>query len=65
MNDSAKLSKSIEMLYLARWNVPKAADYCGLPNREMEKIFSERVRVGKLPLLEWGVPNPIQLHLGL
>jgi len=65
MTDRLKLSEALEMLYLARWNVPRAADYCGIPNHEMKKIFAQEVESGKLLLREWGVPTRIQLSLGL
>lgn len=65
MIDGLKLLESIEMLYLAKWNIPTAANHCGLSNKEMKRIFSEKVKVGKLPLLEWGAPNPIQLSFRL
>lgn len=45
-----ELKKSLEMLYTARWNVPRAASYCGIPNPEMEKLFREKLLGGKLPL---------------
>ena len=53
------------MLYLARWNVPRASAHCGLPHHEMKKIFAEEVKGGKLLLREWGSPTAIQLSLGL
>lgn len=65
MIDRLKLSKALEMLYLARWNIPKAADHCGLPHEEMKKVFAEEVKSGKLLLREWGIPTSIQLSLGL
>lgn len=65
MIDRLKLSKALEMLYLARWNIPKAADYCGLQHDEMKEVFAEEVKSGKLLLQEWGIPTAIQLSLGL
>jgi hypothetical protein len=65
MIDRMKLSKALEMLYQARWNVPRAADYCGLPHNEMKKILADEVSSGKLLLREWGLPTRIQLSLGL
>lgn len=53
------------MLYVARWNVPRAASHCGIPNHEMERIFRAEVEMGRLLPQEWGVPTSIQLHLGL
>lgn len=63
--DQSALTEALEMLYSARWNVPRAASHCGLPHHEMKKIFSEKVKSGRLPLKKWGAPNPIQLHFGL
>jgi hypothetical protein len=53
------------MLYTARWNVPRAADYCGLPHQEMKEIFAREVVGGELLPKEWGSPPAIQLSLGL
>lgn len=33
--------KSMEMLWSAKWNLPKAADHCGLTNKEMKITFNE------------------------
>ena len=33
--------KSMEMLFSSKWNVPKAADNCGLTNKEMMITFNE------------------------
>ena len=33
--------KAMEMLWSAKWNLPKAADYCGLTNKEMKITFNE------------------------
>lgn len=33
--------KSMEMLFAAKWNLPKAAQYCGLSNKEMKITFNE------------------------
>lgn len=63
--DKLKLTEALEMLYLARWNVPRAALYCGLPHHEMERLFSAEVESGRLLPQKWGVPNHVQLDLGL
>lgn len=65
MIDQNALTEALEMLYRARWNVPRAASHCGLPHHEMKRIFAEEVRSGKLPPQKWGVPNHTQLELGL
>jgi len=33
--------KSMEMLFTAKWNVPQAADNCGLSWKEMKITFNE------------------------
>ena len=33
--------KAMEMLFAAKWNVPKAANYCNLTNKECKIVFSE------------------------
>ncbi len=33
--------KAMEMLFKAKWNVPQAAKYCGLSNKEMKITFNE------------------------
>ena len=33
--------KSMEMLFAAKWNVPKAAENCGLSWKEMKITFNE------------------------
>ena len=65
MTDCAKLRESLEMLYTARWNVPRAALHCGLSPDEMETTFTEEVGSGRLLPQEWGCPTTIQLNLGL
>jgi hypothetical protein len=35
----------MEQLFSARWNVPKAADHCGLSWKEMKITFSEYCRL--------------------
>jgi len=35
----------MEQLFAARWNVPKAADHCGLSWKEMKITFSEYARL--------------------
>jgi hypothetical protein len=37
------------MLYVARWNVPRAALHCGIPTNEMMEVFRNYVSSGKLP----------------
>jgi len=33
--------KAMEMLFTAKWNLPKAAEYCNLSNKEMKITFNE------------------------
>lgn len=33
--------KSMEMLFEAKWNLPKAASHCGLSYKEMKITFNE------------------------
>jgi hypothetical protein len=33
--------KSMEMLFSAKWNIPKAAENCGLTWKEMKITFNE------------------------
>jgi hypothetical protein len=37
--------QSMEMLFSAKWNVPKAAENCGLTNKEMKITFNEYCRL--------------------
>ena len=32
---------AMEMLFTAKWNPPKAAEYCNLSNKEMKITFNE------------------------
>ena len=36
--------RSMEMLFSAKWNVPKAAENCGLTWKEMKITFNEYCR---------------------
>jgi hypothetical protein len=65
MTDRVKLDHALDMLYTARWNVPQAASYCGLPHQEMKEIFAREATGGELLPKEWGSPPAIQLSLGL
>ena len=40
-----KTQESVEMLFKAKWNVPKAADNCGLTPCEMKSVFNEYCRL--------------------
>ena len=33
--------QSLDNLFTARWNLPKAAEHCGLTNKEMKITFNE------------------------
>ena len=37
---------SMEMLFTAKWNVPKAAKNCGLSEKEMKITFNEYYLIG-------------------
>jgi hypothetical protein len=48
-----KTREAMEMLFHAKWNVPKAATHCGLTVKEMKITFNEYCRFHKpLPLTE-------------
>ena len=40
-----KVQESLEMLFKAKWNIPKAADNCGLTQRDMKIMFNEYCRL--------------------
>jgi hypothetical protein len=37
--------QSLEMLFTAKWNLPKAAQNCNLTNKEMKIVFNEYSRL--------------------
>jgi hypothetical protein len=37
--------QSMEMLFVAKWNIPTAAQNCGLTNKEMKITFNEYCRL--------------------
>jgi len=37
----AETRKSMEMLFTAKWNLPKAAAHCNLTHKEMKITFNE------------------------
>ena len=37
--------QSMEMLFAAKWNLPKAAKNCGLTDKEMKITFNEYCRL--------------------
>jgi hypothetical protein len=41
MSTRPETKKSLEMLFAAKWNLPKAADNANLTNKEMKIIFNE------------------------
>lgn len=41
MSTRPETKKSLEMLFAAKWNLPRAADNCNLSNKEMKIIFNE------------------------
>jgi hypothetical protein len=48
-----KTRESMEMLFSAKWNVPQAAEHCGLTVKEMKITFNEYCQFHKpLPLIE-------------
>jgi transcriptional regulator with AAA-type ATPase domain len=38
------VKESNEALYRARWNLPKAAEHCGMTNKEMKLTFFEYLK---------------------
>jgi hypothetical protein len=40
----AETRQSMEMLFVSKWNLPKAAENCGLTNKEMKITFNEYCR---------------------
>lgn len=45
---------SMNMLFAAKWNVPQAANHCGLTWKEMKITFNEFCRLNPLPDVDWG-----------
>jgi hypothetical protein len=41
MSTRPETKKSLEMLFTAKWNIPRAADNANLTNKEMKIIFNE------------------------
>lgn len=35
------VEESIEQLFAAKWNIPTAAQHCGLTNNEMKEAFNK------------------------
>jgi hypothetical protein len=48
--------QSMEMLFAAKWNIPKAAKNCGLTNKEMKITFNEYCRLNSATHNEAGEP---------
>lgn len=48
--------QSMEMLFAAKWNIPKAAKNCGLTNKEMKITFNEYCRLNSATYNESGEP---------
>jgi hypothetical protein len=40
----AELSEALELLFTARWNIPRAARHSGLTDDEMKSIFAEHCK---------------------
>jgi hypothetical protein len=36
-----KTREAMEMLFAAKWNLPKAAEYCNLTHKECKIVFNE------------------------
>ena len=51
--------QSMEMLFSAKWNIPKAAKNCGLTEKEMKITFNEYC-VFHLPT--WDITNETTIH---
>jgi hypothetical protein len=41
MSTRPETKKSLEMLFEAKWNLPRAADNCNLTTKEMKIVFNE------------------------
>ena len=52
---------SMEMLFTAKWNVPKAAKNCGLSEKEMKITFNEYCNFHQPTYINF--ENAVQLHL--
>ena len=52
--------ESMEKLFTARWNVPKAAKHCGLTVKELKICFHNYVETHDVTYIE---KNSTQLHL--
>ena len=48
--------QSMEMLFAAKWNIPKAAKNCGLTNKEMKITFNEYCRLNPATHNQAGEP---------
>ena len=53
--------ESMEMLFSAKWNLPKAAKHCRLSRKEMMITFSEYCALHEPTYTNFD--NAIQLHL--
>ena len=53
--------ESMEMLFSAKWNLPKAAKHCRLSRKEMMITFSEYCALHEPNYTKFD--NAIQLHL--
>ena len=47
MSTRPETKQSLEMLFSAKWNLPKAADNCNLTIKEMKIIFNEYCAINK------------------
>lgn len=52
-----KTRQSMEMLFAAKWNLPKAASNCDLTNKECKIIFNEYCRLNA-PTYKEDAENP-------
>ena len=52
--------EAMEKLFIARWNVPKAAKHCGLTVKELKICFHNYVETHGATYIEQNSP---QLHL--
>ena len=53
--------EAMEMLFSAKWNLPKAAKHCNLSRKEMMITFSEYCALHEPTYIKF--ENAIQLHL--
>ena len=59
MSMSPESRQSMEMLFIAKWNIPKAARNAGLTDKEMKITFNEYC---SLHLTTWNITDEKTIH---